>query len=321
MGIFKMSQDKLMVELGCGSTKQEGFIGVDRFNLEGVDIVADMNQKFPFDDNSVDVIYSSHAIEHLDSIEHVMSEIWRICKNNAICIIIVPYFNNYGNIANHYHKLYFNEHTFRYFTKTKEFLTQQEELEIPSLYGTWGLSMSDNSDNEIDIRTIDMDYIYYEEYNGVPDDIKYVLRQNLNNICNMIVYTLVIKKDGKQIGEAEKNEFMKTRNEIVAKLPLNNLKTAWANFESTRKTVYSLWVDENRRKEKEIATLSVKLEELNNEFEERLNIYVRELDALSTENDRLNSKIVEFDKKIQELSNISIWRLIANRFRKLLKEN
>ena len=142
-----MNQDKVMVELGCGSTKQNGFIGVDRFDLEGVDIVADMNKRLPFNDNSVDVIYSSHAIEHLDSIDHVMSEIWRICKNNAICIIIVPYFNNYGNLGNHYHKLQFNEHTFRFFTKSKEFLTRQEELELPSLYGTWGLSMSDNSDS------------------------------------------------------------------------------------------------------------------------------------------------------------------------------
>ena len=73
---------ELWVELGCGKTKQKGFIGVDRFPLEGVDIVADLNGTIPFADNSVDVIYSSHALEHLDSIENSMKEIYRICKKS-----------------------------------------------------------------------------------------------------------------------------------------------------------------------------------------------------------------------------------------------
>lgn len=230
------------VELGCGKTKQAGFIGVDRYPFEGVDIVADLNGTFPFEDSSVDVIYTSHALEHLDSLENTVKEMYRICRDNAICIVLVPYFNCYGNLANSYHKQQFNEHTFRFFTTSQQFLTQQKELELPSLYGTWGLGESDNSTLSVDIRTLDMEYIYFEEYNGLPEETKRVLRQNMNNICHMILYTLVVKKDGAAISESQKESLMRKRNEIVRSLPLSQLREGWEAYHSDRETVYSLFM-------------------------------------------------------------------------------
>ena len=108
--------DKLIkVELGCGRTKSEGYIGIDRFPLPGVDIVADLNDRIPMDDNSVDVLFACHSLEHFEDIKHIMEEIYRICKPNAIIHILAPYYNTTTNLANYYHMQVFNEETFRFF--------------------------------------------------------------------------------------------------------------------------------------------------------------------------------------------------------------
>lgn len=53
------------VDLGCGAVKQAGFIGIDRYALPGVDIVADLNQPLSLRENSVDLLYASHLTPQL----------------------------------------------------------------------------------------------------------------------------------------------------------------------------------------------------------------------------------------------------------------
>ena len=138
--------DKLVkVELGCGATKTEGYIGLDRFPLPGVDVVADLDQRIPFEDDSVDVIFACHSLEHLSDLYHTMSEIYRICKNGAIIHILAPYHSTATNMANIYHKQVFNEDTFRFFGReTENPFIDQEEWYCPHAL-EWGLSTSDNS--------------------------------------------------------------------------------------------------------------------------------------------------------------------------------
>ncbi|MDB9456557.1 hypothetical protein [Dolichospermum circinale] len=44
------------VDLGCGTHKAEGFLGVDIIAGDQVDIIANLNGSFPFPDHSVDFI-------------------------------------------------------------------------------------------------------------------------------------------------------------------------------------------------------------------------------------------------------------------------
>lgn len=103
------------VDLGCGHTKAEGYLGIDRFLLSGVDIAADVNNGIPLEDNSVDIMLCSHSLEHFDNIYFIMEEIYRVCKHGALIYVLSPYHMETVNFANFYHKQVFNEADFSFF--------------------------------------------------------------------------------------------------------------------------------------------------------------------------------------------------------------
>ena len=48
-------KQKVQLDIGCGKNKKEGFIGVDQYPMEGVDVVMDVRQKWNYEDNSVEI--------------------------------------------------------------------------------------------------------------------------------------------------------------------------------------------------------------------------------------------------------------------------
>ncbi len=80
------------VELGSGKNHREGWVNIDIYPYEGVDIVADLTKKFPLEDNSVDHIYSADFLEHIPSESkiHIMNEIWRVLKLGGIMEHSIP---------------------------------------------------------------------------------------------------------------------------------------------------------------------------------------------------------------------------------------
>jgi predicted SAM-dependent methyltransferase len=86
----------LKLDLGCGKNKQAGFIGVDSIAFEGVDIVHDVRQPWPWQDNTVEEVHSSHFVEHLTNVEriHFWNELGRVMKKGAQARIITPHWSN-----------------------------------------------------------------------------------------------------------------------------------------------------------------------------------------------------------------------------------
>lgn len=116
---FNLSESSklLCVDLGCGKTKEKNFIGVDLFPHEQVDIIADLNDHFPFPDNSVDFLKAHDFIEHLHNSIHTMNEIWRICKPNAIVDIFVPSTDGRGAFQDPTHVSFWNANSFMYYCR------------------------------------------------------------------------------------------------------------------------------------------------------------------------------------------------------------
>lgn len=111
----RLPHTPLWVDLGCGSRKASGYIGVDIVNCPGVDIVADLTQKLPFEDSSVERIKAHDIIEHLPDKLQTMNEIWRIGKPGAKVEILVPSTDGRGAFQDPTHVSFWNINSFFYY--------------------------------------------------------------------------------------------------------------------------------------------------------------------------------------------------------------
>jgi SAM-dependent methyltransferase len=84
------------LDLGCGKNKKPDFVGVDIKPFEGVDLVVDLTQKWPWEDGSVDEVHCSHTVEHFTWPErvHFFNELYRVMKPKATALIITPHWSH-----------------------------------------------------------------------------------------------------------------------------------------------------------------------------------------------------------------------------------
>jgi len=80
----------MKVNLGSGTNKIDGFINIDKY-AENADLQDDI-LSLTLKDNSVELVYFSHIIEHFnkDDINLVLNEIKRILQSGGILIIETP---------------------------------------------------------------------------------------------------------------------------------------------------------------------------------------------------------------------------------------
>jgi SAM-dependent methyltransferase len=109
------------LDLGCGTKKQPGFVGVDVRHFEGVDQVADLgNDPWPWASDSVDEVYSSHMVEHLTWSQRVrfFNELYRVLKKGAKAQIIVPHWSSARFYGDPTHQLPFSEFAWFYLLRS-----------------------------------------------------------------------------------------------------------------------------------------------------------------------------------------------------------
>jgi len=61
--LLAFRNEKLKLNLGCGHIPLQGYLNVDRRELPGVDIVAEVDE-LPFECGEIDEIFSAHLLEH-----------------------------------------------------------------------------------------------------------------------------------------------------------------------------------------------------------------------------------------------------------------
>lgn len=123
---MKNGKSFLKVDLGCGKSKRKGFIGIDQFKGKDVDLVTDLNKKIPLRNNSVNILYTSHFLEHVASLEKIVEEIYRVCIPNAKVIIRVPHFSGRSAFIE-FHKRFFRYDSFEDFEqKDKDMFTSKK---------------------------------------------------------------------------------------------------------------------------------------------------------------------------------------------------
>ncbi len=111
----------LKLDLGCGTKKHAGFLGIDRRSFAGVDGVADLTHRrwvfaqnelggcklqphgigaaagFELPDSSVTEVHCSHFLEHLEHNQQrpervrFMNELWRVLVPGGTATIVTPH--------------------------------------------------------------------------------------------------------------------------------------------------------------------------------------------------------------------------------------
>jgi SAM-dependent methyltransferase len=99
----------LRIDLGCGSAKKVGTVGLDIQPGPGVDHVVDLTSApLPFPDGSVSYVHSSHFLEHVKDPTRIFAEISRVAADGATLEFWTPYaWENSAFIIDH--KMFFNE--------------------------------------------------------------------------------------------------------------------------------------------------------------------------------------------------------------------
>ena len=110
----------VVLDIGCGKNKRPGAIGIDRIDLPGVDIVADIEDGLKYlPDKFADEIYALQCLEHLENFESVLGEIVRVLKKDGRATVEVPHFSNPYFYSDPTHRRFFGLYSFYYFVENK----------------------------------------------------------------------------------------------------------------------------------------------------------------------------------------------------------
>jgi O-antigen biosynthesis protein len=104
----------LRIDLCGGINKFRDYISVDLING---DIIWDLNEKWPFADNSVGIVRAVDALEHMEDPIHVMNEAYRVLAHGGFFYVAVPSTDGRGAFQDPTHVSFWNEHSFWYYTK------------------------------------------------------------------------------------------------------------------------------------------------------------------------------------------------------------
>ena len=167
------------INIGAGITYIPGFTNIDY--VKWADVSIDLNKdKLPFKDNSVDLVFSYHTLEHLDNYLFALKEIHRVLKHRGHFLVGLPYLTlTKYNLINPFHKQYFNEYSFDFFDPDKL---------------KWSAAEDDPTEFKL---------IYYKiHYLGIieqyPNLLKKIIRKHLLNVADKIDFGLIAIKDNKK---------------------------------------------------------------------------------------------------------------------------
>ena len=166
---------RIALNIGAGRTYIPGFINIDISTK--ADIALDLGKdRLPFEDNSVDLIFSYHTLEHVADFLFALSEIHRVLKHGGPFLVGLPYVTlTEYNLVNPYHLHHFNEFSFDFFDTRK-------------------LKGSAVEANQVLFHKVFHRFHYMGVFNVVPPPFRSWCRRHLFNVVRKIDFGLVSVK-------------------------------------------------------------------------------------------------------------------------------
>jgi SAM-dependent methyltransferase len=111
------------LDVGCGTRKLPGFLGIDSLAGPEVDVVHDLDFcPWPFAENSFSRIVCRHSLGHLDDIVAVVEELHRITAPGGIIEIVAPHFSSDNFFTDVTHRRAFGYRSMDYFCVNRDCL-------------------------------------------------------------------------------------------------------------------------------------------------------------------------------------------------------
>ena len=104
------------LDLGAAHRKPAGYLGVDQYPGEGVDIVGDVMNGIDLPDGSVGVIRAVDFLEHVPDKVGMFNELHRLLAHGGMLISVTPSTDGRGAYQDPTHVAFYNENSFWYFT-------------------------------------------------------------------------------------------------------------------------------------------------------------------------------------------------------------
>lgn len=110
-----LMKNELKLNLGSGCDYLEDVINIDTKPLEKIDLIWNIDQGLPFEDNSVVYIKAHDFLEHILDLEFVLKEMYRISKHKAEWNVRIPHYAS-DSAPSIQHKHFFTESAFVFFS-------------------------------------------------------------------------------------------------------------------------------------------------------------------------------------------------------------
>lgn len=177
------------LNIGAGKTRIPGFHNIDI--SDKADISLDLSKdRLPFEDDSVDLVFSYHCLEHVPDYLFAISEIHRVLKHGSLFLVGLPYVTlTEYNLVNPYHLHHFNEFSFDFFDPDR--LKGSAAEEDPVLF-----------------RKLFHRLHYIGIFGSLHPVLQSLARRHLFNVVRKIDYGLVAIKDSARPVKARKNEWL-----------------------------------------------------------------------------------------------------------------
>jgi SAM-dependent methyltransferase len=115
----------MILDLGCGSRKREGAVGIDVSESSSADVIHDLNEfPYPFETSSAEQIYMDNVLEHLDNVIATLEEVHRLGQPGCRVRIDVPYFRSKWAAIDPTHRHFFTPESMAYFDPSHPFFEQ-----------------------------------------------------------------------------------------------------------------------------------------------------------------------------------------------------
>ena len=114
----------LILDVGCGDNKFPNSVGMDKRELNNIDIIHDIEQiPWPVLTGNFDEVRMSHVMEHMKHwlVIDIMNELWRVLKIGGKLKLIMPIAGSVAFYSDPTHIKSWNVHTVSYFDINNNF--------------------------------------------------------------------------------------------------------------------------------------------------------------------------------------------------------